>query len=135
MIDVRAAIVAVVTDGTEFTSHHYADVNEALKKSGAAFYPITVGRFELTTDTVDQDRANVLNTAPAATGGRRFDLLISNAVEATMVKVGQILTSQYKVVYNRPETLIPPEKIDVGTSRPDLTASGTPAREATRSAP
>jgi VWFA-related protein len=124
----RTAIVPIVTDGIEFTHLRYKDVTDAIARSGAAVYPITVGRFPLSTDDTDHDRLVVLSTAPETSGGRRFSLLSSNAVEATMAKVARHLTSQYKVVYSRPDTLIPPEKIDVTSPRPALTVHGTPAR-------
>jgi hypothetical protein len=32
------------------------------------------------------------------------------------------LTNQYLVVYSRPDTLVPPEKVDVSVERPGLKA-------------
>jgi hypothetical protein len=124
----RTAIVAIATDGIEFTSRRYQDVLDAIARSGAGFYPITVGTFPLTGDDVSHDRTVVLSTGPEASGGRRFSLLSSNAIETTMVKVARHLTSQYKVVYSRPETLIPPEKIAVSSPRTELAVRGTAAR-------
>lgn len=129
----RAAIVPIVTDGIEYTHQHYKDVVDGIVRSGAAFYPITVGTFSATADDAARDRTIVLSTASDASGGQRFDLLSSNAVEATMAKVARQLVSQYRVVYSRPETLIPPEKIQVTTTRPGLTVHGTPARTTTGS--
>ncbi len=39
-----------------------------------------------------------------------------------------ILKSQHRVVYARPQTLIPPEKIDVSAAKPGVVATGGPAR-------
>lgn len=126
----RAAVVPIVTDGIEFTNHRYRDVLDAVTRSGAAVYPVTVGQFPITLDDVVRDRAQVLDAAPDATGGRRFSLLSTTAIESTLDKLARLLNSQYKVVYSRPETLIPPEKIEVSSPRPDVTVLGTPARAA-----
>lgn len=126
----RAVIVPVVTDGIEFSNRRYTDVLAALTRSGAALSPITVGRFLLTSNDVDRDRSLVLGRGPDATGGRRFTLLTSNAVEGAFDRLASQLNAQYRVVYNRPDTLIPPEKIVVTASRPGLTVHGTPARQA-----
>ncbi len=106
----------------------YKGVVEAISRSGAGLYPITVGRFVLTNDDTERDRSVVLDTAPKVSGGQRFTLLSSHAIEATLARVARHLTSQYRVVYSRPETLIPPEKIEVTSSQPGLTVHGTPAR-------
>ena len=90
----RAAIVSITTDGVEYTNRRYRDVIDAIARSGAGFYPITVGRFELSKEDPDQDRTIVLGTSPDATGGHRFFLLTSSAIEATMAKVARQLTSQ-----------------------------------------
>jgi len=39
------------------------------------------------------------------------------------------LSSQYKVVYGRPEALVPPEKTDVSSARAGITMRGAPARQ------
>ncbi len=127
----RAAIVPIVTDGLEFTTHRYRDVIDAITRSGAGFYPITVGRFLLSNDDVVRDRLIILGTSPEMSGGHRFNLFASNAIEATMAKVARQLNSQYKVVYSRPDSLIPPEKTEVTSPRDGMTVHGTPARAAT----
>ncbi len=127
---VRTAIVPIVTDGTEFSNRRYQDVVDAIARSGAGFYPITVGRFALTIGDAEHERTMVLGSAPEASGGERFTLLASSAIEATMAKVARQLTSQYKLVYSRPEMLIPPEKIEVTSGRSEVTVRATPARTA-----
>ncbi|MEQ1758326.1 MAG: VWA domain-containing protein [Vicinamibacterales bacterium] len=127
----RTAIVPIVTDGVEYSNRRYQDVLDAITASGAGFYPIAVGRFPMTPATVDgpeHERTVVISSAPEASGGRRFDLLASSAIEGAMAKVARILTSQYKVVYSRPETLIPPEKVQIATTRTGVIVTGTPAR-------
>lgn len=126
----RAAIVAVITDGVEFSNRRYRDVLDALQQSGASFYPITVGQFPLTANDIDRERNQVLGMVPERSGGRRLSLLSTVAVEPTLGRLGRLLAAQYKVVYSRPDTLIPPEKIVVESTRPDLLVNATPARQA-----
>jgi len=47
-----------------------------------------------------------------------------------MQRLARELTSQYKVVYSRPESLIPPEKIEISSARADVTMRGSLARDA-----
>ena len=126
----RTAIVPIVTDGTEFTTRHYRDVLDSVSKSGAALYPITIGRFALTDDDAIRDRTLLLDAGPTVSGGRRFSLLSSNAVELTLSRLARQLNAQFKVVYGRPETLIPPEKVEVSTTKTGFSATGTPLRTA-----
>jgi VWFA-related protein len=124
----RAVILAVLTDGVEFTNEYDRTVIDALRKSGAAFHAVTIGTFPPGPDDVRRYRAIVLDEGPRVTGGRRETVLASTAVEQALTKIARELSSQYKVVYSRPSSLIPPEKIQVSVTRPDLTARGTPER-------
>jgi len=54
--------------------------------------------------------------------------LSSTAVEQALKKMARELSSQYKVVYSRPPSLIPPQKFEVSVTRRGLTARGTPER-------
>ena len=47
-----------------------------------------------------------------------------------MEAIAAELLSQYLLVYARPEILVPPERIELGTTRDSLTARGRPVREA-----
>jgi VWFA-related protein len=127
----RAAIVPIVTDGIEFSNRRNKDVIAAITRAGASLYPITVGRFMTVTagDPMDE-RATVLASGPEATGGRRQSLLASQAIETALANVARQLNAQYKIVYSRPEMLIPPEKIEVSSGRAGLTVHATPARAA-----
>ena len=49
-------------------------------------------------------------------------------LDQALQKLARELSSQYKVVYGRPESLIPPEKTEVMSARAGVTMRGTPAR-------
>ena len=124
----RAVLLPVLTDGVEFTNMYDRTVLDALKKSGAALYAVTIGTFVPGPRDELRYRAIVLDQGPRITGGHRETVLSSTAVEQTLKKMARELSSQYKVVYSRPPSLIPPEKVEVSVTRPGLTARGTPER-------
>ena len=124
----RASMVAILTDGTEFSNLHYNKVLESLKESGAALHALTIGAFSSSMSDALRNRAQVLDAGPRQSGGQRQTLLTSMAVTAALEKLGRELSNQYKVVYGRPESLIQPETVTVGVTRPGLTARGTPER-------
>lgn len=125
----RAAIVVVTTENTEFSHLQYQDVLKTLKDSGATMHVVVLvnpaGSF-LTDEA--RNRATVLDRGPRESGGVRMDLLTSMSFEPRLKDLGAILKNQYRVVYARPESLIPPEKIEVSSGKPGLELRGTPAR-------
>jgi VWFA-related protein len=124
----RAVLVPVITDGIEFTNRYYRDVVEAMTRAGASLHAVTVGTFSVSDDDAIRNRAYVLDEGVRATGGQRIMLLSSTAVTTALEKLARELTSQYKVVYGRPESLIPPEKLEVTAGRAGITIHATAAR-------
>ena len=124
----RAVVVPILTDGTEFTSHYQGDVIKALTRAGAGLHAITVGTFPVSNDEATRDRAYVLDQGGRVTGGQWMRLLTASAIDPTLQQLARQLSSQYKVVYSRPDSLIPPEKLEIKAGRPGVTMRGTPAR-------
>jgi von Willebrand factor type A domain len=125
----RPVIVALLTEGTEFSNQHYDDVLKALKDSGTEFFALTL------TETQADDRSDpvrnrnvVLDRGTRETGGRREILLSDMAIQGAMTSVADELLHQFKVTYGRPESLIPPEKITVEAKNPAWTARGVPVK-------
>ena len=52
----------------------------------------------------------------------------AHGLDGAMEKLAKELRSQYKVVYSRPESLIPPDKVTVSAGKPGLTVRGAEAR-------
>jgi hypothetical protein len=110
--------------GSTFMDSLY-EVSRGLEKAGAAIHAVTVGNF-MSSDTDElRNRGRVLAEGTKDTGGQRVNLLTPMAVQSSLERLGRELSSQYKVVYGRPESLIPPEKIEVSARRPGLTMRGT----------
>jgi len=121
----RAVIVPVITDGGDFANRQYEQVMPEVKKAGAAIHAVTIGTFNSTSDEELRNRARVLAEGTRDTGGQRLNLLTPMAVQPTLERLARELSSQYKVVYGRPESLIPPEKIGVSARRGGVTMRGT----------
>ena len=123
----RAVIVPIITIGAEFTNRYARDVTSALRESGAALHAIVVGNLPMGS-TEERERTLAVSQGARDSGGQHVTLLAETAIEQALQKLARELTSQYKVVYGRPESLIPPEQIVVGSTRTAVTMRGTPAR-------
>ena len=123
----RAVIVPVITNGVEFTNRYARDVIRSLRDAGVSLQPIVLGVLDFDT-TEERERGLVMDDGTRQTGGEHVTLLTEMAVEQALAKLARQLSSQYKVVYGRPESLIPPEKTDVASGRAGVTMRGTPAR-------
>ena len=74
------------------------------------------------------ERALVLDMVTRESGGQRVTLLSPMALANAMDKLARELSSQYKVVYARPQSLIPPEKLEITSARTGVAVRGTPMR-------
>jgi len=123
----RAVIVPVITNGVEFTNRYARDVIRSMQDAGVALNAIVLGVLDFDT-TEERERGLVMDQGSKQTGGEHVTLLTEMAVEQALRKLARQLSSQYKVVYGRPDSLIPPEKTDVASGRAGVTMRGTPAR-------
>jgi len=130
----RAAIAAVVVQAApEFSDVPYENVVRALRNCGARFDSVL-----LTTSAANRAggeravamhaRDVVLDEGTRATGGTNEQALSGLALTPALKAISAQLRNQYRLVYSRPESLIPPEKIDVGAKKPGLKARGTPVK-------
>jgi VWFA-related protein len=124
----RAVIIPVITDGGDFANRQYDQVMEEVKRAAVAIHAVTVGNFNSTDDEELRNRGRVLAEGTRTSGGQRLNLLTPMAVQQTLDRLARELSSQYKVVYGHPESLIPPTKFDVSARRPGITMRGTPER-------
>jgi hypothetical protein len=121
----RPVIVALSTEGIELSERDHRTVLDPLRVSGAALHVIVIGRPMNT----EYDRNVVLTMGPRDSGGQYDNLLTSTALTNRLKRLANELTHQYRVTYARPQTLIPPERVTVSTSKPGLTVRGAPAIE------
>lgn len=125
----RAAIVVLTTENVEFSTRHYKEVLDELAKGGAQLHVVVLNT-PLGASNTDEarNRAQVFDRGPENSGGTRADVLASQAFEAKMLELAAILKNQHRVVYARPDSLIPPETIRVEATKAGAKASGAPAR-------
>ena len=129
----RAVILAITAGGPEFTDRSYDEFVPRLRDSGATFYAMVISPTPPNlADYGQRNREMFVDAATRATGGNRFALLSSLALASALNRLADELTSQYRITYGRPETLIPPERIEVSVKRPGLTARGTPIKPGKR---
>jgi len=124
----RAVIVPVITDGVEFTNRYFRDVVASLLKARVAMHMVTIGPFYHDEEQGTRERSFLLDAGPRDSGGQRVNLLSAHGLEPALDKLAKELRSQYKVVYSRPESLIPPEKVSVSSGKPGVTMRGAQAR-------
>lgn len=127
----RAVIVAVTSEGPELSNRGYRQVLDRLKASGATLHVVTIG----TPANMAEDRVLTLSLGTKNSGGRYDTLLIPSALATRLKDVGREIIGQYRITYARPDSLIPPEKIEVSARRDGLTVRGVPVPEPPRTAP
>ena len=118
----RPVIIALTTEGVEFSNLQYERVLEDLRKSDATFHALAIGSPAAMTSDEMRNRGLLLAEGTKETGGRHDQLLTPMAIPDRLQQVAGELLNQYLVTYGRPETLIPPEKVQVTTTRQGLTA-------------
>jgi VWFA-related protein len=124
----RAAIVVVWVGGVEFSNLSYAAVLTQLEESNVSLHVITVGNAVPPDANTQEGRSReiVFDSGTIQSGGRRQNVLSSMALPDALTKLADELVSQYRITYARPDTLIPPKKIEVSVRQPDVTVRATP---------
>jgi VWFA-related protein len=124
----RAVIVAVFTDGIEFTNRYSTDVVKALQEQDVALHMVTIGQFYHSEEHATRERSFLLDAGPRGSGGQRISLLSPHGLDDALQRLARELSSQYKVVYGRPQSLITPERAEVSSARAGVTMRGARAR-------
>jgi VWFA-related protein len=115
-------VVLAIDDEVEFSNRQYTQVLEELAKSRAALHVVLLGTPSTSQVDENRNRNQVVALGTERTGGRRDNVLPLTGAAPRMKQLANELTYQYVVTYARPETLIPPEKIEVTVANPGLTA-------------
>ena len=114
-------IVAFVAEnGPEFSSEVNAQIRDALKACGASLWTITLQVGSLATQGAGRERAVVLGDVTRDSGGMNKVVLSPQAIGSAFTTVTNLISSRYLVIYGRPDTLIPPDRIEVTSRRKDV---------------
>lgn len=116
----RAFVVIGTTRGQEFSERYHRYVLDELRDTGATLHVYMIGPASPLTDDRARERSLTLDQGARMTGGRQEDLLASSSLPGKMRELAAEIKNQYAVVYSRPESLIPPDSIDVAVRRPEL---------------
>jgi VWFA-related protein len=134
----RAVVLAILSqEAPEFSSQTPESVVSALRASGARLDAITVQTSA--TDSPDsrlgseralaaRNRDQALDEGSRATGGVNERVLSSLALAPALKALGTAWRNQYLVTYFRPDSLIPPERVQVSVKNRDAVVRGTPVR-------
>jgi hypothetical protein len=125
----RAAIVLVTLELTEFSTLHFSQVLDRLREGGAMMSGVVLLNQRGSTQTdAARNRAVVLDRGIRESGGTRVDVLTSIGYGSALSQIAAALTHQHRVVYARPQQLIPPERIRVEAVKAGVQLSAGPAR-------
>jgi VWFA-related protein len=116
----RPVIVAISIEGIEFSNQHYQQVLEAIERSGATLHVLAVGSPSPSQDDEMRNRNIVIAEGTERTGGLREQVLADSGLPGAMRELADQLLNQYVLTYSRPETLIPPQRIEVTSTKPDV---------------
>jgi VWFA-related protein len=117
----RPVIVVVVMEGVEFSNPQYKTVLDQLYASRATLNVVSVGSPAASTEDEMRNRNMVIAEGTQQTGGRRDQVFVPMGIPDKLKQVADELLHQTVVTYARPDTLIPPEKVQVTVTRPGLT--------------
>jgi len=110
----RGAVVAYVDEnGPEFSNRRHAQAFDAVASARASLWTISRQGFSGDMSTETRERAMVVGDVTMRSGGRNFTLFAPSGIKARFTEVSEQLLAQFAVTYGRPESLIPPDKLEV----------------------
>ena len=118
---VRPVILALTFEGIEHSNQQHDQVLKELEKSGAALHVIAVGSPRGSLSDEERSRGMVIAEGTRRTGGRRDQVLADSGIPERLKQAADELINQYVVSYGRPDKLVPPEKLSVTSTRPNVT--------------
>lgn len=115
-------IVAFVAEGgPEFSNSVHSQVADALRAAGASLWVIVLQQGSQPVGTPEaRERAAVIGDVTTDSGGMNKVVLAGQGLESAFGKVRALLASRYLVTYGRPDTLVPPDRIEVESRRPGV---------------
>jgi hypothetical protein len=128
----RPVIVAVVTEGKEFSTVSADPVIRAVRDSGAQFYALVLTEGDRASQSDDEVRQRniVLDRGTRENGGTRDTVITHMALKDRLDLLASELLGQVAVTYASPDRLVPAEKITIAAARAELSARGVPVKVA-----
>lgn len=117
----RPEIIGITMDAVEFSNLHWEQVLKALDSSGATLHMLSIGSPSSSLADEKKNLNQLIAEGTKDTGGRRDQVLASSGIPEALLRVADDLLNQYVVTYGRPDRLIPPEKLQVTSTKPGVT--------------
>ena len=122
----RPVIVAYVDEnGPEFSNIDHTRVATELQSSRAALWTISQpdrnaanGLGNPVDNNARQERSTIINDLTSQSGGQNSQVFVTTTLATAFTDIAKLLASQYDITYARPDSMIPPKKIEVSTSKP-----------------
>jgi hypothetical protein len=117
----RPMIVAFVSeDGPEFSSRTHKDVEAALEGAGVSLWGLALQTgSQNVSSTESRERAIVMGDVVRWSGGATKVVLTPQAIDSGFGSLATQILARYSVTYGRPESLVPPSKLEVEVKRRD----------------
>lgn len=118
----RPVIVAYVDEnGPEFSNRRHDVAFNAVAGARASLWVVARQGFSTATASPEnRERAMVIGDVTTRTGGRSAMVFDGSAIKNRFNDVAAQLLSQFAVTYGRPETLVPPDKLEIRLVNPEL---------------
>jgi VWFA-related protein len=118
----RPVIVALVTEGVEFSNRTHTTVLPRLHESGATLHALVIstGTQASLLEQETLHRNMVLDEGTRTTGGRREQILSPISLPSQLTELAKHLQDEWVVTYSRPDALLPPERLQVEGTREGL---------------
>jgi VWFA-related protein len=125
----RPVIVAVAFSGGQAGGGTASSVLTELRQSGATLFAVTFGppssanntNPNLSTMGDESGREQVLGDGAKQSGGRRFEVVTTAAIQKALFQVADDLAAQYQVSYALPDGVKPDKRFNVSVDRKGLT--------------
>ena len=124
----RPVIVAFVNEGgIEFSNSTTTAWRRRCRRPRAALWTVTLpDRNAVSRGLGDPneaqallERSRIINDLTTESGGQNVQVVATTALTQTFLDLARLLASQYDITYARPDSMVPPKKVDVSVSRPD----------------
>ena len=114
-----ALVAFVVESGPEFSQDDRQRVAGALKQAGATLWTVVVqARASSLPNTPEaRERAAVIGDGTVESGGLNFPILSPQTIPQALARIQALFTARHRITYGRPDTLIPPERLEITARR------------------
>ena len=118
---VRPLIVAFVAeDGPEFGNRTHKDVATALEGVNASLWVVALQTGSQNIQSSEsRERAIITGDVVKWSGGATKVVITAQAIDGGFVSIANQILTRYSLTYGRPESLVPPSKLEVAVKRRD----------------